>query len=57
MLPNHVTRMLDAGAWGALAPNVRTREEAQLLVGMVSDQRFLHAAAREARAAVRTEAS
>src|SRR5438128_5991400 len=25
-------RVLDAGAWGVLAPNVRTREEAELLV-------------------------
>lgn len=28
----NVTRVLDAGAWGVLAPNVRTREEAELLV-------------------------
>ena len=28
----HVKRVLDAGAWGVLAPNVRTREEAELLV-------------------------
>src|SRR2546426_5545429 len=27
-----VKRVLDAGAWGVLAPNVRTREEAELLV-------------------------
>src|SRR2546425_487568 len=27
-----VERVLDAGAWGVLAPNVRTREEAELLV-------------------------
>jgi 4-hydroxy-2-oxoheptanedioate aldolase len=28
----HVKRVLDAGAWGVLAPNVKTREEAELLV-------------------------
>lgn len=28
----NVKRVLDAGAWGVLAPNVRTREEAELLV-------------------------
>jgi 4-hydroxy-2-oxoheptanedioate aldolase len=28
----NVKRVLDAGAWGVLAPNVRTREEAALLV-------------------------
>ncbi|MBI4593108.1 MAG: 2-dehydro-3-deoxyglucarate aldolase [Candidatus Rokubacteria bacterium] len=28
----HVKRVLDAGAWGVLAPNVRTREEAECLV-------------------------
>ncbi len=28
----HVKRVLDAGAWGVLAPNVRTREEAERLV-------------------------
>ena len=28
----HVKRVLDAGAWGILAPNVKTREEAELLV-------------------------
>ena len=28
----HVKRVLDAGAWGVLAPNIRTREEAELLV-------------------------
>lgn len=28
----NVKRALDAGAWGVLAPNVRTREEAELLV-------------------------
>ena len=28
----NVKRVLDAGAWGVLAPNVRTREEAQRLV-------------------------
>jgi 4-hydroxy-2-oxoheptanedioate aldolase len=28
----HVKRVLDAGAWGVLAPNVRTRAEAELLV-------------------------
>jgi 4-hydroxy-2-oxoheptanedioate aldolase len=28
----HFKRVLDAGAWGVLAPNVRTREEAELLV-------------------------
>lgn len=28
----NVARVLDAGAWGVLAPNVRTREEAELLV-------------------------
>lgn len=28
----HVKRVLDAGAWGVLAPNVRTREQAELLV-------------------------
>jgi 4-hydroxy-2-oxoheptanedioate aldolase len=27
----HVKRVLDAGAWGVLAPNIRTREEAELL--------------------------
>ena len=29
----NVKRVLDAGAWGVLAPNVRTRNEAELLVG------------------------
>jgi 4-hydroxy-2-oxoheptanedioate aldolase len=28
----NVKRVLDAGAWGVLAPNIRTREEAELLV-------------------------
>jgi 4-hydroxy-2-oxoheptanedioate aldolase len=28
----NVKRVLDAGAWGVLAPNVKTREEAELLV-------------------------
>lgn len=28
----NVKRVLDAGAWGVLAPNMRTREEAELLV-------------------------
>ena len=28
----HVKRVLDAGAWGVLGPNVRTREEAERLV-------------------------
>lgn len=28
----HFKRILDAGAWGVLAPNVRTREEAELTV-------------------------
>lgn len=28
----HVKRVLDAGAWGVLAPNVRTREEAERFV-------------------------
>ena len=28
----NVKRVLDAGAWGVLAPNVRTRDEAELLV-------------------------
>ncbi len=28
----HVKRVLDAGAWGVLAPNVRTRDEAELFV-------------------------
>lgn len=27
----HVKRVLDAGAWGVMAPNVRTRDEAELL--------------------------
>lgn len=28
----HIKRVLDTGAWGVLAPNVRTREEAELVV-------------------------